>query len=160
MREKQEMEGVRQERRRNEGGGKEAQRGQEPRRACLWTTHASEFRDRKPRKTARPAEEKWVRRRKVGVPRKSAMMRDSELSDHHLVVRLGHPHGRLCRAPRRLDPVGGQTPHRIPTPLVPGRGGHGAVRRLRPPSRATPCSGSTTRDMLLTTLAVELTSPP
>src|SRR5512135_3016638 len=49
----------------------------------------------------------------------------------------GHDDGQLRRAIRRLDPVWGQTPHRIPTPLVPGRGGHGAVRRLRPPSRAT-----------------------
>src|SRR3954453_21589012 len=43
------MEGFRQERRGDEGGGKEAQRGQEPRRACLWATHASEFRDRQNR---------------------------------------------------------------------------------------------------------------
>src|SRR5512144_1299561 len=33
-------------------------------------------------------------------------------------------------------PVGSPTPHRIPTPLVPGRGDHGPLRRLRPPGRA------------------------
>src|SRR3954447_9892705 len=48
----------------------------------------------------------------------------------------GNRDDRLRRAIRRLDSVGGQAAHRIPTPLVPGRGGHGAVRRQRPPSRA------------------------
>src|SRR5512143_487234 len=33
----------------------------------------------------------------------------------------GHCDGRLRRAIRRLDSVGGQTADRIPTPLVPGR---------------------------------------
>ena len=51
--------------------------------------------------------------------------------------RLGQDNrdGRLPRAIRRLDPVGGQAADRIPTPLVPGRGGHGPVRRQCPASR-------------------------
>src|SRR5512147_3286381 len=49
----------------------------------------------------------------------------------------GPSDGQLRCAIRRLDPVGSPTPHRIPTTLVPGRGDHCAVRRLRPPSRAT-----------------------
>ena len=57
------------------------------------------------------------------------------VSDHRLAVRQGHPHGRLHRTPRRLDPFRGQTAHRIPTPLVPGRGRHGTLRRQRPPGR-------------------------
>jgi len=50
--------------------------------------------------------------------------------------RLGQDNrdGRLPRAIRRLDSVGGPAAHRIPTPLVPGRGGHSPVRRQRPAS--------------------------
>src|SRR5271157_1342630 len=60
------------------------------------------------------------------------MMRDSWLIDHHLAVREGNRHGRLRRTLRRLDSFGGQTADRISTPIVPGRGGHGTVRRWRP----------------------------
>ncbi len=64
------------------------------------------------------------------------MMRESRSTDHRLAVRVGHTHGRLGRTPRLLDPVRGQPPHRIPTPLVPGRGRRRTLLRQRPPGRA------------------------
>jgi transposase len=48
-------------------------------------------------------------------------MRDYRSIDHCLAVEEGSRHGRLHRALRRLDSFGGQTAHRISTPLVPGR---------------------------------------
>src|SRR5512146_900612 len=67
------------------------------------------------------------------------MRRDFGWSHH----RLDHParqdqsHGRLSRTPRRLDPLRRPTPHRIPTPTVPGRGRHRTLRRQPPTGRTT-----------------------
>src|SRR5512135_887847 len=57
--------------------------------------------------------------------------------DLGLAVGEGNPRGRLRRALRYLDSVGGQTADWIAAPLVPGRGRHGVVRRQCPPSRTT-----------------------
>src|SRR5512138_830631 len=65
------------------------------------------------------------------------MMRDYWVIDHRLAVWEGYPHGRLRRALRCLDSFGGPTAHRIPTPIVYGRGGHAALRRQCPPGRTT-----------------------
>src|SRR3954466_216764 len=64
------------------------------------------------------------------------MMGESRWTDHRLSVRVGDTHGRLGRTPRRTDPLRGQATHRIPTPLIPGRGRGRTLLGQRPPGRA------------------------
>ncbi len=61
--------------------------------------------------------------------------------------RLGQDHrdGRLPESLRRLDPVGGQATDRIPTPLVPGRGGHGLCAAAMPARPSAASAGDATR---------------
>src|SRR5512142_896200 len=76
---------------------------------------------------------------RLGVSSPALMRRDFEWSHHRLdhPARQGQSHGRLSRTPRRLDPLRRPTPHRIPTPTVPGRGRHRTLRRQPPTGRTT-----------------------
>src|SRR5512143_2027779 len=47
---------------------------------------------------------------------------------HRLAAREVNRHGRFRRALRRLAACGCQTADGIPTPIGPGRGGHGTMR--------------------------------
>ena len=68
------MKGFQQDRQGNGGEGKEARRGRESRTTCLWGTQVGDLRSRKNRgKTALLTGNSWVRNRKVGLSRKSAL---------------------------------------------------------------------------------------
>src|SRR5512147_1303287 len=56
---------------------------------------------------------------------------------HRLAAREVNHHGRFRRALRRLAACGCQTADGIPTPVVPGRGGHRTMRGPRPQCRTT-----------------------
>src|SRR5512135_1776731 len=68
------MKGFRQDRQGNGGEAKEGRRGRESRTTCLWGTQVADLRSRKNRgKTALLTVHSWVRNRKVGRSRKSAV---------------------------------------------------------------------------------------
>src|SRR3954454_17202931 len=107
------MEGFRQGRRGNEGGGKEAQRGAGTAEGSLMVDSCLGIQGpSKPRKTARSAEEKWVRRREVAPPAKIGVQPTPRRSD------AGN-----CGA--RLVPVRG---HQVSTHPAPVRRGERADR--------------------------------